>query len=431
MCRSALEGGSVIFSRVSRRLASVAPAILVLLILSSAAPAQTILWTKNHGGAQPDGAYDITETTDGGFILTGFKSRANYLQDFLLLRTDAGGDMIWSRTFPGPLNGWGSEVLELPDGGFIAAGVYEVNSQTHDSYVVRTDASGNLLWARQYDAGIGDDDRAHSIYLTQDGGFIIAGQAWWPEPPFGSYDVYVVKCNALGIPEWSNLYKWAPGGADVALSVAQVPDGGFLIGGFTQAVVWNAYVIRTDPLGNVLWQRTYGGDWGDEAYDMRLTADGGFVLTGAFISNTETDTDVGLVKADAAGNVEWERVYGGNDADWGQQVCPTRDGGYLVAGHTGSYGMGSWDGYVLRTDPNGALLWTQTFGGANDDRGFAIQQTSDGDAIVAGWAWSFGAGMGDAYLVKIDDGATTNQLVIAGHAAGGTTASLVRVLRGS
>jgi hypothetical protein len=93
--------------------------------------------------------------------------------------------------------------------------------------------------------------------------------------------------------------------------------------------------------------------------------------------------------------------------------------------------MGIWDGYVLRTDPSGALLWTQTFGGANDDRGFAIEATSEGDAIVAGWAWSFGAGMGDAYLAKIDDSATTNQLVITGHAAGGTTASLVRVLKGS
>ena len=399
---------SVVFSGVSRRLVDVAPAILALLVLASTAPAQTILWTKNHGGAQSDGAYDVTETTDGGFIVAGFRSRANSLQDFHLLRTSAGGEMVWSRTFPGPLNGWASEVLELPDGGFIAAGVIEVNPQTFDSYVVRTDASGNPLWARQYDAGIGDDDRAHAICLTEDGGFIIAGQAWWPEPPFGSYDVYVVKCDGLGNRAWSRLYKWAPEGADVALSVAQTPDGGYLIGGFTQAGTWDGYVLRTDPLGNVLWQRTYGGDWGDEAYDLKLTADGGFVLTGAFISNTQTDTDLGLVKANAAGDVEWERVYGGIDAEWGQQVWPTSDGGYLVSGHTASYGAGSWDGYVLRTDPNGTLLWTQTFGGESDDRGFAVEQTMDGDAIVAGWAWSFGSGMGDVYLLKIDDGATVD-----------------------
>src|SRR6188768_166601 len=123
---------SVVFSGVSRRLLGAAPAILALLILSSAAPAQTILWTKNHGGAQSDGAYDVTETADGGFIVAGFKSRTNYLQDFHLLRTNSGGDMVWSRTFPGPLNGWASEVLELPAGGFIAAGVIEVNSQTFD-----------------------------------------------------------------------------------------------------------------------------------------------------------------------------------------------------------------------------------------------------------------------------------------------------------
>jgi hypothetical protein len=416
---------SIVFSVVSGGVRATAHAILALLVLSSAAPAQTILWTKNHGGTQSDGAYDVTETTDGGFIVAGFKSRANYLQDFHLLRTNSGGDMIWSRTFPGPLNGWGSEVLELPDGGFIAAGVIEVNPQTFDSYVVRTDENGNLLWARQYDAGIGDDDRAHAIFLTEDGGFIIAGQAWWPEPPFGSYDVYVVKCDALGNREWTNRYKWAPEGADVALAVAQMSDGGFLIGGFTQAGTWDAYVIRTDTLGNVQWQRTYGGDWGDEAYDLKLTADGGFVLTGAFISNAQTDTDIGLVKANAAGDVEWERVYGGNDAEWGQQVWPTSDGGYLIAGHTASYGMGSWDGYVLRTDPNGTLLWTQIFGGESDDRGFAVEQTRDGDAIVAGWAWSFGAGMGDVYLLKIDDGATVN--VAEGGAPGAEAIADLRV----
>jgi hypothetical protein len=89
--------------------------------------------------------------------------------------------MVWNQTYRGTLNSWGSEVLELPDGGFLVAGVYEVNSQTHDSYVVRTDSNGNMVWQRWYDAGIGDDDRAHAICLTADGGFLIAGQAWQVE----------------------------------------------------------------------------------------------------------------------------------------------------------------------------------------------------------------------------------------------------------
>ena len=88
---------------------------------------------------------DVKQTADGGYILTGHRGAANFVEDIYLLRTDSQGNEIWSRTFPGSFSGWGSEVVELPDGGFIASGVFEVNPQTHDSWAVRTDPDGNPI----------------------------------------------------------------------------------------------------------------------------------------------------------------------------------------------------------------------------------------------------------------------------------------------
>jgi hypothetical protein len=393
--------------------ASLATPVAVLLTaalvaLAPSAQAQTVLWSKNHGGPYFDGAMDVTQTADGGYILTGHRGVTHGVEDIYLLRADGQGNEVWSRTFPGPFSGWGSEVVELPNGDFLAAGVFEVNPQTHDAWAVRTDPNGNPLWIRQYDAGIGDDDRAHGICPTADGGFILAGQAYLPEPPFGNYDVYVVKCDAQGNRLWQRFFKYELEAGDVALAVAQTPDGGYLIGGFTHAnAIWAAYVIRTDPSGNRLWQQTYRfGDFAGEANDLQLTADGGFILTGPFMSDWIHDTDFGLVKCDAAGNVQWQRVYGGTESEDSQQVTQTRDGGYLVAGHTSSYGMGGWDGYVLRTDPTGQVLWNHTFGADSDDRAWSVEQTEDGDVVVAGWVWSTPESQWDLHLRKLDDPVT-------------------------
>jgi hypothetical protein len=181
-----------------------------------------------------------------------------------------------------------------------------------------------------------------------------------------------------------------------------------LIGGFTHAnAIWAAYVIRTDPSGNRLWQRTYRfGDFAGEANALQLTVDGGFILSGPFMSDWIHDTDFGLVKCDAAGNVQWQRVYGGTESEDSQQVTQTRDGGYLVAGHTSSYGMGGWDGYVIRTDPTGQPLWSHTFGADSDDRAWSVEQTDDGDVVVAGWMWLSAERQWDLHLRKLDDPVT-------------------------
>ena len=153
----------------------------------------------------------------------------------------------------------------------------------------------------------------------------------------------------------------------------------------------------------MLWQNTYGGSNDDEGYDVKQTSDGGFIIAGHTKSFGAGGMDVFLIKTDSLGNQEWTRTFGGPQDDEGYSVVQTSDGGYLVAGATSSFGAGGRDIYLVRTNSMGNTIWTKTLGGLSSDGAWSIVQTSDGGYALAGWTFSHGPGpIGNAWLVKID-----------------------------
>lgn len=194
---------------------------------------------------------------------------------------------------------------------------------------------------------------------------------------------------------------------DIAHSVQITSDDGFIITGYTRSFggqtgrrVW---LIRTNSTGDMLWQNTYGGSNDDEGYDVKQTSDGGFIIAGHTKSFGAGGMDVFLIKTDSLGNQEWTRTFGGPQDDEGYSVVQTSDGGYLVAGATSSFGAGGRDIYLVRTNSMGNTIWTKTLGGLSSDGAWSIVQTSDGGYALAGWTFSHGPGpIGNAWLVKID-----------------------------
>ena len=200
---------------------------------------------------------------------------------------------------------------------------------------------------------------------------------------------------------WTRTYGGS--GRDEARSVQQTADGGYVLAGYTSsfgAGGYDFYVLKTNSQGEPLWTRTYGGSRDDYAVSVQQTADGGYIvagITGSFGAGSE---DFYLLKTNSLGDTLWTRTYGGSSFDEAYSVQQTADGGYIVAGETWSFGAGGWDFYVVKTNPLGDTLWTRTYGGSDYDWAHSIQQTADGGYIVAGWTSSFGAGYDDFYLVK-------------------------------
>jgi hypothetical protein len=150
------------------------------------------------------------------------------------------------------------------------------------------------------------------------------------------------------------------------------------------------------------WNKTYGGTDTDYGYSVVQTSDGGYAITGYTYSFGAGGTDVYLVKTDANGNIQWSKTYGGTDTDVGYSVVQTSDGGYAIAGYTLSFGAGGSDVYLVKTDSLGNMVWSKTFGGTGADHAYSVVQTADGGYAITGYTYSFGAGGYDVYLVKTD-----------------------------
>jgi hypothetical protein len=377
--------------------------LLSAICLASVASAQTSWW-KTYGGSSHDQGYSVQQTTDGGYIVVGKSiSYGAGSGDVYLIKTNAQGDTLWTRTYGGTSEDEGNSAQQTTDGGYIVAGYtysFGPGTPTNDNvYLIKTNASGDTIWTRVY--GKSTSTEGWSVRQTNDGGYIIVGYIDSPVP--GTGDVYLIKTGAQGDTLWTRTY----GGLDHdwGNSVQQTTDGGYIIAGSTAsfgAGSHDVYLIKTNALGDTLWTRTYGGAMYDLGSSIQQTADNGYIIAGYTYSFGAGARDFYLIKTNASGDTLWTRTYGGSNYDDGYSVQQTVDSGYIVVGSTQSFGAGGADVYLVKSNAAGDTLWTRTYGGTNNDCGNSVRQTTDDGYIIAGYSRSFGAGGADVYLLKTD-----------------------------
>ncbi|MEO0067787.1 MAG: PQQ-binding-like beta-propeller repeat protein [candidate division WOR-3 bacterium] len=351
------------------------------------------LWTKTFGQTGSETGHCVQQTSDRGYIIAGSRSGSGVY----LIKTDENGNLQWEKTFGGR-GYYGYSLDQTSDGGYIIAGFTDSNETGYyDVYLLKTDGNGNLLWDKTL--GGAYDDYGYSVGQTSDGGYIIAGKT---EDEEGDLDIYLIKIAPDGNLDWQKTFGGATN--DVAYSVQQTSDGGYIIAGKTvfyfRGEYYEVYLIKTDKDGNLQWQKTFGGEDEDYAYSVEQTDDGGYIIVGMTDSYGARSYDVYLIKTDPDGNVQWQKTFGGADVDCGYSVQQTSDGGYIIAGFSQSFGAGDDDLYLIRTDRFGNIIWEQTFGGTGEEWGNSVCQTSDGGFIITGHTTSFGAGGHDVYLIK-------------------------------
>lgn len=255
-------------------------------------------------------------------------------------------------------------------------------------------------WTQTY-GGAGTDE-ARVTQQTTDGGYIVGGII--NSFGAGDNDAYVSKLDASGNIIWQKTYGGA--GNDGVASIQQTTDGGYIVGGWTTsfgAGAFDFWILKLDASGTVIWQKTYGGGSNDlGATAIQEIAGGGYIMVGPTQSFGAGNTDVWVLKLDASGNVIWQNTYGAGQLDYAYSIQQTADLGYIVAGRTTSSGNGLSDVWVLKLDAAGNVTWQKTYGGASADRATSIQQTTDGGYIVSGYTASFGAGGNDAWVLKLD-----------------------------
>jgi len=378
--------------------------VMAAILFPSILTGQTT-FQRTYGGPATDEGCCVQQTTDGGYVIAGgTHSYGAGSCDVYLVKTDARGDVVWTRTYGDAASDEGFSVQQTVDGGYIIAGYTQSGGVgLEDFYLIRTNANGDTLWTRTF-GGVYDQDVADQVQQTADSGFIVVGCSFLDGP--GDNVVRVVKTDADGNTQWNRTYGE---GLEHGYSVRQTTDGGYIVVGQTQSFVSpdarpDVWLVRLDAAGDTLWTRTFGDTAWDQGNWVEQTADGGYVITGRtnYFGGAGITGDVYLVRTDPDGNMLWSSAYGGDSSDMGNSVQQVHEGVYAIAGVTSSFGAGGPDFYLIQTDADGDTLWTRTFGDVSYEWASMFRRTADGGYIIVGTTESFGAGGRDVWLVKTD-----------------------------
>jgi uncharacterized delta-60 repeat protein len=367
-----------------------------LLKLSTAGE---IEWQKTYGSDySKDWAYSVQysvqQTGDGGYIIIGNTSSFGAGHDDIwILKLSSNGDIEWQKTYGAGGDDWFHSIQKTDDGGYIAAGkTGSFGAGRGDIWLLKLSTAGDIEWQKTY--GGSEGDVVHSIQPTSDDGYVVAGISNSFSGDLYISDIWILKLSSEGDIEWQKTYGVSDDWKEVH-SIQQTSDGGYIVAGNISSDIW---ISKLSSAGDIEWQKTYGVSDLDEVYSFQPTSDGGYIVVG---ETGYGDYDIWLLKLSTAGDIEWQKTYGGSDREEVHSIQPTSDGGYIVAGSTSSFGEGWYDIWVLKLSPAGDIEWQKTYGSNySPDEAHSIQQTMDGDYIVAGETNSWGAG-GEIWVLKL------------------------------
>ncbi|HLG38841.1 MAG TPA: PQQ-binding-like beta-propeller repeat protein, partial [Chitinophagaceae bacterium] len=331
--------------------------IFFFLFSFSTVVSQQITFERYYDTLNCFSGSSVQQTFDKGFIVTGVHSVSMFNNNVVLFKTDSIGDLIWIKSYGGPNNDGGQCVKQTNDSGYIVVGTKDIIS-TSDSkiWLLKTDKNGDTLWTKAITAGLGANI-GYYVEQTADTGYIICG--YTSVTVSGNYDAFLIKTNLYGDTLWTRKYGGPIGNA--AFCVRQTTDGGYIVAGSYGVAPFNAdvFAIKTDPNGDTLWTKKYGGYRGDAAYCVDLTSDGGYIFGGMTTSFSDTVFwDMYLVKTDVNGDTLWTKDIWFPRSDNIYSIKQMSDNGYMIIGNRNLFPIQEGGVAIVRTDAVGDTLWT-------------------------------------------------------------------------
>jgi hypothetical protein len=363
-------------------------------------------WMKIFGGTGDDYGYSVQQTIDGGYILAGETGSVDMHGEIWVIKTDENGNKVWDKTLGGVNQDYNPNIKQTNDKGFIiTAKTYSFGAGEVDIWVVKLDENGAEQWNTTFGKQFWDYNG--ECQQTTDGGYIIVGTMSRYEPLI--FDLFLVKIDSEGNQLWNKTFKNKPESYDFGKSVQQMSDGGYIIAGSTiprgTNTSYDIWLIKTDAQGNEQWNRIYreNSSWKGTC-SIEPTSDGGYIVLATRGYYESKQVDFFMMKINQYGDEQWNKTYGGLLDDYGSESYQTTDGGYIIIGYTVSYGAGEADVWMIKTDTYGNEQWNRTYGGKNNDGGHSIALTSDGGYIVTGSKGSYVKDnySSDVWLIKTD-----------------------------
>lgn len=362
--------------------------ILVAMLGLGISRAQNPTWVRAIGGGDRDEGKAIVQTPAGYLVAGLTRSGGAGQDDALIIGLDALGMPVWSRAYGGNAGDNAQDIIRTADGNYIFAGATRsMGVGQLDAFVCKIDINGTIIWA----SAVGTatmSEAANAVYECSDGSVIIAGT----QVVSARNEIMVAKLNSNGGLLWMRVLQGT--GNDEAHDIVQASDGNYIVTGFTNtwgAGLDDAFILKFDPDGNLLWMKVFGGPSMERATSVANLADGGIIVGGMVETWGNGSRDFMIAKFDVHGNYQWSNAIGGQNYDEGIAIDQTSDGGYCLVGNRQDPGN-AWSVVSVKLDATGNFLWGNYVGGPNFENGEGITATSDGGYAWAGYtnSWGFG-----------------------------------------
>lgn len=407
---------------------------------------------KTYGGTKNDSGQSVISTTDGGYAILGFTQsmdgditdKQNESFDYWVLKFDATDQLQFSKTYGGTADDRGKSIIQTQDGGYAILGSsfstdedVSENAGLEDYWLAKLDASGTISWQKSF--GYQGTDSGISVIQTNNNGYLITGvldvtasngegNSDARNNRHAGGDYWAIKLDASGNFEWSRYF----GGnfSDTPEGVVETQDGSFIIAGGSDSAdtdissnigTYDFWVIKISATGDLIWEKSFGGDEIDEARAIIDSGDGNFIIAGDTrsstnnVSNNNGAADLWVIKISADGDLIWEKSLGGSGFDVARDIKRTQDNGFILAGSSRSSDIdvsenkGQNDAWIVKLNSDGNIEWENSFGGSNIDFAYGVAELNNQTIIAVGDTTSNDGditenkGFSDLLIIKIND----------------------------